>query len=190
MQSAAWAYCVGKTTVHCIVKETCKALWEVLSPIYAKAPENEEDWLTIARGFETQWNFPHCIGALDGKHIHIQAPKKSGSQYFNYKKSFSIVLMAACDANYCFTMFDIGAYGSASDGGVFKQSIFGSALDNNEINVPQSSPLPGTNLLIPYCLVAGEAFPLKDYILRTYPGANLTYEKKFLITDYPEQEEP
>jgi len=31
-----------------------------------------ENWLSKAKDFEELWNFNHCIGAIDGKHIVIQ----------------------------------------------------------------------------------------------------------------------
>lgn len=87
MQTLAWHFNIGLTTVHKIIHETFRAIWDVISPEYLKSPSTEEGWLTIASGFESRWNFPHCLCALDGKHIHVQAPAKSGSLYFNYKKT-------------------------------------------------------------------------------------------------------
>jgi hypothetical protein len=41
----------------------------------------EEDWITVANKFETKANFPHCLGAIHGKHILIVKPSYSGSSF-------------------------------------------------------------------------------------------------------------
>ena len=82
-----------------------------------------QDWNKIEQKFNTKWNFPNCIGALDGKHIAIVAPWNSGSLYFNYKGTFSLALMALVDADYKFIYVDIGDYGSNADGSVFKKFL-------------------------------------------------------------------
>ncbi|KAJ8375484.1 hypothetical protein SKAU_G00060640 [Synaphobranchus kaupii] len=109
-------YKIGKSTVSQIIPQVCDALWRRLQPLYL-APPTEEDWLEVAAGFQDRWDFPNCVGALDGKHVAIQASPNSGSTFFNYKGGFSIVLMALVDHRYCFTVVEIGSHGSSSDGG-------------------------------------------------------------------------
>lgn len=109
------------------------------------------------------------MGALDGKHICIQAPKGSGSYYYNYKGFNSIVLMALVDASYKLLYIDVGCNGRVSDGGVFNNCTLSTALMNNTLNFPSALPLPGRAKPVPYVVVADDAFSLKPYLLKPYP---------------------
>lgn len=107
--------------------ETCKVISEHLLHELMPKP-TEEMWRNIAVDFNNMWNFPNCLGALDGKHVVIQAPPNSGSSFFNYKKTFSVVLLALVDAQYNFIVVDVGSYGKNSDGGIFASSNLSKAI--------------------------------------------------------------
>lgn len=135
-------------------------------------PQTSDEWKLLAANFEEKWNFPHCVGALDGKHVLMKAPPKSGSLYFNYKGTFSIVLLALVDANYKFIAVDIGAYGRNSDGGIFSHSNLGNSISQNALQFPVDEPLPAAQHLgpVPYVIVGDEAFPLQTNLMRPFPG--------------------
>ena len=59
---------------------------------------NVECFEKVAKDYFKKWNFPNCLGSIDGKHIRLKFPAKSGSMFFNYKQFFSIVLLAIVDA--------------------------------------------------------------------------------------------
>ena len=165
MKTISFSYRVGHSTVGGIIDSTCDAIWSVLMPEYMRRPRSAEEWRQVSEGFQHTWNFPHCVGAIDGKHVVMQAPSHSGSTFFNYKGTHSIVLMAVCDARYCFTLVDIGDAGRHSDGGVFSNSELGKAMEAGELSLPEPSILPGLTSALPYMFVGDAAFPLKTYML-------------------------
>ena len=143
-----------------------------------QVPSSSPEWREIAEQFEQKWNFPNCIGSMDGKHIMIRPPPNSGSYYFNYKHSFSIVLLAVVDADYKFTYVDIGCNGRISDGGVFRNCALSGALEENTLNIPHPTSLPGKTHPIPYMIVADDAFPMKEYLLKPYSQIGLTRARR------------
>ncbi|XP_046737107.1 putative nuclease HARBI1 [Diprion similis] len=159
-------------TISRIVTETTRAIYDVLKREYLRFPNTAEDWLRISETFNERWNFPHYLGALDGKHFVIQAPNNSGSTYYNYKGTHSIILMATVDANYKFTYIDVGYNGRASDGGVFENSSLKKGLEENTVRLPPPEPLPGREIPVPYVFVADDAFVMRSYILKRYPFRN------------------
>ncbi|XP_018366184.1 PREDICTED: putative nuclease HARBI1 [Trachymyrmex cornetzi] len=102
IMSTAHLFRIGRSTLYSIIPEICKAIWEVLQPLYLQCQRNEEEWLKIADKFYNIWNFPNCIGAVDGNHCRIQAPAHSGSMFHNYKGYFSFILMGLANARYRF----------------------------------------------------------------------------------------
>ena len=115
---------------------------------------------------------------MDGKHVAIKRPIKSGSLYFNYKQYFSIVLFAIVDADYKFLYIDVGCNGRISDGGIFANSSIYRSLEANDLCIPERKPLPDREDAIPHVIFGDEAFPLKTYIMKPYPARQLDLSKR------------
>lgn len=87
-------------------------------------PASEKEQAHVTNRFASKRNFPHCVGAMDGKHVQILAPEHSDSMYYNYKQTFIIVLLAVADTHHNVIYADTGCQGCISDGGAFKHSSF------------------------------------------------------------------
>lgn len=77
-------------------------------------------------------------------------------------------------------MIDLGSPGRQSDGGVLRNSEIGRRLNNNDLALPPPAHLneDEDNYIIPYYIVGDEAFPLKENLLRPFPGKFLAQEKR------------
>lgn len=142
-------------------------------------PEPTVDmWLEISETFYLKTDFPNCVGTIDGKHIRCN-PRRGGSNFFNYEKYFSVVLMAVADANLRFVAIDVGAYGKEGDSTVFRDSPLGRKLYSATLNLPPPRNFPNTNgNPQPFVMVGDEAFRLSTHLLRTYPARNLNPTKR------------
>lgn len=88
--------------------------------------------------------------------------------------------MAMADANSNFIYVNIGAKGSASDGGIFLTTKMYEALHNGEnpLNIPPDQPLPGCDRPVPFLIVADDAFAESKRLIKPIPGVNLSRVQK------------
>ena len=130
--------------------------------------------------FTEQWNFHHSLGALDGKHIRMRCPPKSGTSYFNYKKYYSIILLALVDADYRFVYVEVGAEGSAGDAGIWNQCELMQAIDQNRAHIPPRACLPNDDQPMPYFIIGDNAFAMKTWLMKPFAHTDqVTPERLF-----------
>lgn len=142
-------------------------------------PQTESEWIQVAAEFEDKWNFNHCIGTCDGKHIGIEKPPRSGSLFYNYKGFFSVILFAIVNANYEFMYVQTGTNGSVNDAAVFESTKFHQKLVNGCLNLPPSSPLSGTETqYAPYVLIGDNAFSINKHFMKPYPFKGISRERR------------
>ena len=88
-----------------------------------------------------------------------------------------------------FTLVDIGQAGRQSDGGVYKNSNLGSAIDHNTLNIPPPAPVDNSDKVYPYVFVADDAFQLKPFLLKPFSRLDADIAKTYSIIAYRELED-
>lgn len=127
--------------------------------------------------FSKRWNYPGCLGAVDGKHIRIRCPNAAGSNFYNYKGFHSIILMGVVNRNYEFLYINAGAEGKTADGGCWRQCEFAKAMDKERLNLPSDIVLED-HQEIPCHLIGDDAFPMGKRLLKPYPQCFLSKEER------------
>ena len=140
-QSLSYQFRISLNAVSYIAKGCCKAIVKIMALAFMKVPSTKAEWLDISRKFEERWNFPHALGAIDGKHIRIQKPKNGGSFYYNYKHTHSIILMAIAGPEYECLYADVGSNGRVNDSGIWNKSSLLQGIQNGSIEIPDDEKL-------------------------------------------------
>lgn len=130
-------------------------------------------WTRKAERFKIKFHFSNCLAAVGHKLVILWKPLKSGSDYFNYKQSFSIVLMSAANAEYEFAFVDIGTKGRFSDVYTFRQSNFGQKLLAFELSILEPAAISEDGEKMPFVFVGDEAFPLMKNLICPYSGSKI-----------------
>ena len=125
-----YAWRVPHNTISLVVREVVKALIEEYTDELLFCPTTEQGWRDLADQWYQRWNFPHTVGVIDGKHVACKAPPKSGSEFYNYKGYYSVILFAMVDAGYKFTYIDVSGNGSSSDAQIYNESDLHRGLDH------------------------------------------------------------
>lgn len=112
---------------------------------------------------------------MDGKHIRIVAPRKSGAKFYNYKGYYSIVLMALVGPNYEFLFVDVGKNGRLADGGVIEETSFYMKLKDGSLNLPSNDK---TKYHLNFVFLGDEAFALHKNFLKPYPNCDIDHQKR------------
>ena len=174
-----YAWRVPPNTISIVVREVCEAIVDEFAEEQMRPPTTEDGWRQIADDWYRRWNFPHVIGAIDGKHVACKAPPNSGSDYYNYKGFFSIILFAMVTSDYKFLWVDLSGKGASSDAHIYNHSELREGLEANNIaGWPRPDPLPNDTEDVPYFLVGDDAFSLRTYLMKPYGARNLDREHR------------
>ncbi|XP_061396835.1 uncharacterized protein LOC133332450 [Musca vetustissima] len=172
VQVLASVYNMGISTVRKIIAETCDDIWNGLYPVYM-LPPNKREFKVIANEFYDTAGLPNCLGVIGAKDIRIPCSNNANS-----KKTLSIILLTICDANYVFTHTHVCTLSNENEEGILAQCEFGKQLLDNTLDIPANEILPGSTKMFPYYFVGDHTFPLKENLMRPYPGNNLTQDKE------------
>ncbi|GAB6021507.1 hypothetical protein CHUAL_014132 [Chamberlinius hualienensis] len=149
---------VAKSTAWRCLFNVCYALIRLNHQEGIISWPTKERAQTIQMQFEEKYGFPDTIGAIDGMHIKIIAPKLHPESYINRKKFHAICLQAVCDSRMLFTDCYIGERGSVHNACVFKRSDLSEQMKHKaHIMFPNNSHIIGDaayplmeNLMVPF----------------------------------------
>ena len=129
---------------------------------------------------DSEWQFPYAFCAIDGSHLPIKCPHGGAEmmkQYHNFKKCYSVILLALVGAKYRFIWADIGAPGNTHDSTYFQSTNLWDNIIRGHV-IPDKVQLCN-NVEIPPMLLGDGAFPLRTWIAKPHGEAVLIPKKRY-----------
>ena len=126
------AFGLSRSTVSIVVRLVCSTISEHLGPQLIRLPATEAEVEDKVNRFLDRFQFPQCLGAVDGTYIEIKQPSHNAMDFINQKSQFSLKfnVQACCDYNCQFMDVVVKWPGSVHDARV---STLNKKLRNGEI---------------------------------------------------------
>ena len=156
---------LGRATVGEIVIDTCNSIAIFLLPKCVRLPQNEYLRQTL-NGFQSRWGFPQTVGAIDGTHIPIMCPLDSGTDYYNRKGYYSMLMQAVVDFRGIFIDVNIGWPGKVHDARVFANSTLYQKGSNGTLFPDWSQTINGIS--VPLLILGDPAHPLLPWLMKPH----------------------
>ncbi|XP_036150211.1 putative nuclease HARBI1, partial [Monomorium pharaonis] len=126
---------IGKVSLHRYFLRVIHALYDISSEVI-RWPDGH-NINKIKNEFYGKAGMPDVIGAIDGSHIEIEAPKIDAASYRTSKKKYTVQLQAVCDASLVFTDCFAGYPGAVHDVCVLHNSpLYRDAMRNERALFP------------------------------------------------------
>ncbi len=176
----ALAHLFGVSSSSCndICKEVFKVLWSMRGEYITWGPDAAKEAAMVSFGRKL---LPGCLGAIDGCHIPIESPARSGSSYRNRKGWHSIILSAVVDHNRRFVLVDIGMPGRNHDAHVYRSSkMYGIAKGHFGVATRSKFIRKGgvRGIIKPY-IIGDPAYPISPSLMKAYPGVGLSLRDEY-----------
>ena len=155
MQSIADLYKIGLSTSQLAVSQFTAAIKSVLLKKFIRWP-SVSVMDKFAQEFQDIHNIPYVVGAVDGSHIPIIAPRLHAADYYNRKGFHSILLQGVVSSKCLFWDFDIGWAGSMHDANLWSKTHIGNYCEAGRLS--------------PYVLVGDAAYPCRPWMLAPFKG--------------------
>ena len=149
---------------------------------FVNFPETVDQMLTAILQMEDKWQFPSAFGGVDGCHIPMKCPSggnKARKEYYNFKNSYSIVMMGVAGADNKFLWTSVELPGSSNDACTFQASLLYQNIVANDFlpEIQKVVKLPnGNELQLPPILLGDSAFPHHVWLQK--PFGNTTLSRK------------
>lgn len=149
-----------------ILHEFCSAIVELYFKSLIRFPSTLREIEATISGFQDEFQYPMCLGALDGTHIPIKPPRGLETDYFNYKKYHSVVMLATVNADLLFTYVNIGAPGRCNDASIYNRCVLSEVIEDP---IYSRYFMILNNQKLQSHLIADSAFALSRTLLKPFP---------------------